>query len=71
MARDSSKLTIRLSPEVVSVLRDLADSSGSSMTDVVKKAISDRKYFSDKLEEGNEIILQKPGESTRTIVDLR
>lgn len=71
MARDASKLTIRLSPEIVTVLRELADRSDTSMTDVIKKAIADRKYFDDKVREGNEVVLQKPGETTRTIVDLR
>jgi hypothetical protein len=69
MAIEKKKLTVNLSSEIVDVLRDLADSNHSSMTEELKKAISDRKFFSDKKAEGNKIVLEQ--DDQRTYVEFR
>lgn len=51
------KLTVNVSEELVDVLRELAARSGSTMTEELKRAISDRKYFVDKVDAGNGIFL--------------
>jgi hypothetical protein len=69
------KLTVNLTEDVLDLLRDLAERNGSSMTEELKKAIADRKYFADKIDAGNEIVLERPvvGASApiRVYVDLR
>lgn len=66
------KLTVNLSPQLVEVLRELAEKHGNTLTDELKRAIEDRKFFSDKLAAGNEVVLENqetPG--VKTIVNLR
>lgn len=68
------KLTVNLSGELVEVLRELAERNGSTMTDEIKKAIQDRKYFADKIRAGNEVVLERELDDKtmeRTWVDLR
>lgn len=68
------KLTVNLSEELVDVLKELADRNDTTMTEELKKAIQDRKYFADKIRAGNYVILEREtGESQaeRTLVDLR
>ncbi len=68
------KLTVNLTEDVLELLRELAERNGSSMTQELKKAIADRKYFADKIDAGNEVVLEREGEDggrTRTLVDLR
>lgn len=75
MARAKKKLTVNVSEELVEMLRDLADRNGSTMTEEIKKAIQDRKYFADKIAAGNDVVLEREVESSgrveRTLVDLR
>lgn len=73
MARPKHKLTVNLSEDLVGVLRELADRNDSTMTDEIKKAIQDRKYFADKLAAGNDVVLERNEDDTlvRTLVDLR
>jgi hypothetical protein len=69
---EKQKLTVNLSPQLVEVLRDLASKHGNTLTDELKRAIEDRKFFSDKVEAGNEVVLENaenPG--VKTIVNLR
>lgn len=68
------KLTVNLSEELVDILRQLAARNDTTMTEELRKAIQDRKYFADKIDAGNEVVLEK--ETTddrveRTLVDLR
>lgn len=63
------KLTVNLSEELVDVLRNLADQNDSSMTEELKKAISDRKFFSERKAAGSRIVLEDGNE--RTFVEFR
>lgn len=66
------KLTVNLSPQLVEVLRELADKHGNTLTDELKRAIEDRKFFSDKIEAGDEVVLMNDDTpDVRTIVNLR
>lgn len=69
MAADKKKLTVNLSSEIVDVLKELAGANHSSMTEELKKAISDRKFFSDKQAEGNKIVLEH--DDQRTYIEFR
>lgn len=67
------KLTVNLSEELVDVLKELAERNDTTMTDELKKAIQDRKYFADKVRAGNDVILEREVDEKveRTLVDLR
>lgn len=56
------KLTVNISEELVDVLQDLAKRNDSNMTEELKKAIRDRKYFTDKIDEGREVHLVGKGQ---------
>ena len=73
MPRPKHKLTVNLSEDLVQVLRELAERNDSTMTDEIKKAIQDRKYFADKIAAGNEVVLEHAENDAlvRTLVDLR
>ena len=62
-----------LNEDIVKVLRELALSSGSgSITEEIRFAIADRKFFTEKAAEGYKIILEHPDNPhDRTIVDYR
>jgi predicted transcriptional regulator len=66
------KLTVNLSSDIVDVLKSLAETNNSTMTDELKRAISDRKFFADQTAAGSKIILENAEEpNIRTIVELR
>ena len=58
MARQ--KLTVNLSGEVLTVLRDLAQVGGRSMTDELRLAIADRKFLVDQIRQGRSIEVVEP-----------
>ncbi|BBZ80028.1 hypothetical protein MANY_53650 [Mycolicibacterium anyangense] len=55
MATERKKLTVNLSPALVEVLKEMAEEDGTTMTESLKRAIEQRKYFLDKVKEGNEV----------------
>lgn len=67
---DRKKLTVNLSAEIVDVLKDLAKRNDSSMTEELRKAISDRKFFIEQKAAGKQIILESDGDD-RAIVEFR
>jgi hypothetical protein len=71
--KHKGSMQIVIDEDIVKVLRELALSSGSgSITEEIRFAISDRKFFSEKVAEGYKILLEhpdRPGE--RTVVDYR
>lgn len=70
---DKKKLTVNLTDDVLELLRNLAERTGSSMTEELRKAIVDRAFFAEKISEGNDVVLEKrSGDSTeRAYVQLR
>lgn len=69
---DRKKLTVNLSAEIVDVLKEMADRNRSSMTEELRNAISDRKFFIDQKAAGKRIILEGSDEDNdRTIVEFR
>jgi len=66
-------MTITIEGEPLAVLKGLAQSSGSdSIFEELRSAISMRKFFTDKVDEGYRIILEDPEVlGVRTLVDYR
>jgi hypothetical protein len=67
---DKQRVTVNLAPEIVAVLRDLAKENGTTMTEEIRRAISDRKFFADEQAHGKKIILEG-GDDERTLVEFR
>lgn len=69
---DRKKLTVNLSEEIVDILKDMAKRNQSSMTEELRNAISDRKFFIEQKEAGKKIVLEGPDSGgDRTIVEFR
>lgn len=70
---ERKKLTVNLSSEIVDVLKNMADRNGSSMTEELRNAISDRKFFIEQKDAGKRIVLEgSEGDGgDRTIVEFR
>lgn len=69
---DRKKLTVNLSSDIVDVLREMADRNGSSMTEELRNAISDRKFFIEQKAQGKRIVLEQADTGDdRTIVEFR
>jgi len=66
MASKQTKLTVNLSEEVVDILRDLARRDGTTMTEVLKRAIAVQKYLADEQANGKNIVIQDPDDDTVT-----
>jgi hypothetical protein len=66
-------MQVVLNEDIVKVLRELALSSGSgSITEEIRFAIADRKFFSEKVAEGYKIFLEHPDHpGERTLVNYR
>jgi len=69
---NKGSLTVVLSSEIVEVLESLAAAHSGDPLKELKQAVSDRKFFSDKVAKGDRIILLNDAEpDVRTIVDFR
>lgn len=69
------RLTVNLTDELVEALRDLAERNDTTVTDELRRAIQDRKYFADRVRQGAEVYLEQDrdgdGVKERTEVVLR
>ncbi|GAB1516803.1 ribbon-helix-helix protein, CopG family [Actinophytocola sp. KF-1] len=63
-SKSTTKLTVNLSQEVVDILRDLADREGTTMTEVLRRAIAVQKYLADEQDEGKNILIEDPEKNT-------
>lgn len=54
----ANSLTVEISGEALDALQSLADRSGNGLTVELKKAIADRHYFTTRIDEGNQIVLE-------------
>jgi hypothetical protein len=57
-------LTVNLSEEVVDVLRDLAARNGTTMTEVLRRAIAVQKFLVDEQADGNKIVIEDEQNNT-------
>lgn len=59
------KLTVNLTDEVLAILKELAEDGGRSMTEELRLAIADRKFFTDQIREGHSIQVVEGERSVR------
>jgi uncharacterized protein YnzC (UPF0291/DUF896 family) len=65
--RQTVKVSVNLSEEVVNVLRELANRRGITMTEAIEQAILNDKYLNDIKEEGSKILVTKSGKETQQV----
>jgi predicted transcriptional regulator len=65
------KMNIQLSDELAETVRTLAKKRNTSISDVVRRAISLDKFFEEELSEGNTVILKNKNSDKMREVILR
>jgi predicted transcriptional regulator len=55
-----TKISVNLSDEVLSALRELAERNNVTMTEVLRRAISTLKILQDAQSEGKSVLLRDP-----------
>ncbi len=69
MADDATqRVTISLPADALSFLREESSRTGSSMADVVRRAIANEKYLKTASANGADILLAEPGKPTSKLV---
>lgn len=63
-----SKVTVNLGDEVVAVLRDLAARRDTSLTDTLRRAIANEKFFQDELDQGSKILIEGRDRKTERVI---
>lgn len=64
MAPKHTKLTVNLTEEIVDVLRELAQRDGTTMTEILRRAIAVQKYLADEQADGKKVIIEDPDNNT-------
>ena len=63
-----ARMTVELPDQINSVLEGLAQRSGTSKTEILRRAIGTYKILQDERSRGSEIQLTRNGEITRVIM---
>ena len=66
----TTRLSININDETAQALRELADESGTTVTEVVRRAVSVYKFFDDARDEVKTIQLVSPNEEKVTQIQL-
>jgi hypothetical protein len=67
-SRDFVKLTVKLPREIAETLRDLAHERGATVTETLRKAIVNERFFADAMDEGAQVLLEYPGKELRQVI---
>ena len=62
------KTSLNLTSDTVAVLKHLASATGSSMTDVIRRAIVLEKLVHETTIAGGRILIEQPGKSVKEII---
>lgn len=62
------KTSVNLPEETVDALREISEESGSSMAEVLRRAISTEKYLYDTVREGGKILIQDKNKNMKELL---
>jgi predicted transcriptional regulator len=62
------KLSANLSDEVVGTLRKLAEKRGTTMTEVLRQAISTEKFLQDEIDAGSKLLIEDKNHNIRQVL---
>lgn len=60
-------MQVVITGELVTALNELSARTGAPVTEEIRLAIRDRKFFTDKVREGNDILLINGEETTKVV----
>ena len=64
----SRKVTANLPDAAVKALQEMAAERGSSMTEILRQAISTEKFLQDEMKDGAKILVQHKKKGTRELL---
>jgi len=67
-ANEPQRVTISLPAEAIAFLKEEAARTGSSMADIVRRAIANEKYLQTANAQGADVLLSEPGKPTTKLV---
>jgi len=62
------RTTVNLQPEAVIALREIANDRGTTVAEVIRRAIWIEKYLHDAMKAGGKVLLQEPDRTLRELV---
>ncbi len=68
MSNATVKLTFSLHQDVAQAMKDISTKRGTSMTEVLRQAISNEKYFQDASERNEKILVEDKSGKLRRVV---
>jgi len=68
MADRTYKTSVNLPQASVDALKALAEKTGSSMAEVLRRAISNEKFLNDTVEKGGKILIQDEKKTQRELL---
>lgn len=66
-----NRLSVNLPPDIADILRSIVKRRGISITDATIRAISLLKFVEDAREEGEKVLIERPGQAPRELVFFR
>ena len=71
MAVPKRKLTVNLGEDVLDLLQDLADRNGTTLTEELRRAISDRQFMLERIGEGDAVYLEREDRDGENLIRER
>lgn len=65
---ETVRISANLAPEVVDALRSLAERRGTTMTEVLRRAISLEQFLDERLRDGGRLMIEDEDEKLSTVV---
>jgi predicted transcriptional regulator len=65
---DKTKLTVNLTDEALTALRELADKRGVTLGQALGQAIASEKFLQDEVSKGGKVLIEKPDQTVREVV---
>jgi len=62
------KVTVNLPEEAVAFLREYAEERGITMTEALRRMLSNEKYIVEEVEEGGKVLIEKKDKTVRELV---
>ena len=64
----ATKVTVNLPDETVNSLKQIAQQRGITVTEALRQAIENEKFFRQEINQGSKVILERPDKSTNLVV---
>lgn len=65
---EKTKLTVNLTDEALTALRELAAKRGVTLGQALGQAIASEKFLQDEVSKGGKVLIEKPDQTVREVV---